>query len=71
MKDGIITLKADKLLVGPLSLRARVHHGRVVDTELLMAGRIWRVEQLLDHERAWYEAAKDEVKAEAAKEVAS
>lgn len=66
MKDGIITLKADKLLVGPLSLRARVHHGRVVDTELLMAGRTWKVEQLLDHERAWYDAALAAVKEEVA-----
>jgi len=66
MTNGIITLKADKLLIGPLTLRARVHNGRVVDTELLMAGRVWAVAQLLDHERAWYEAAMAEVKAEAA-----
>jgi len=66
MQDGIITFKADKLLVGPLLLRARVHRGRLVDTELLLAGRPWTPEQLLTHERAWYEAAMAELRAEVA-----
>lgn len=65
MTNGIITLKADRL-IGPLTLRARVHNGRVVDTELLMAGRVWAVDQLLRHERAWYDEALAEVKREAA-----
>lgn len=66
MRDGTITLKADKSLVGPLLLRARVHSGRIVDTELLLAGRPWTPEQLLKHERAWYEKAMAELRAEIA-----
>lgn len=66
-KTCILTFKADKLLVGPLTLRVRVHNGRLVDTELTLAGRPWTPEQLLRHERAWYEAAmsaaRDEVSA--------
>lgn len=65
MKDGIITLKADKL-VGPLMLRARVHNGRLVDTELTRVGRQCTPEQLLNHERAWYDAALAAVKEEVA-----
>lgn len=66
MQDGIITFKADKLLVGPLLLRVRVHRGRIVDTELMLAGRPYMADQLLDHERAWYEAAMAELRAEIA-----
>lgn len=52
-----IELRPDRMTVGPFVLRALVDGTRIIQTELLLAGREWSPAQLLDHERAWYDEA--------------
>lgn len=52
-----IELRPDRMTVGPFVLRALVDGARIIQTELLLAGREWPTDRLLDHERAWYNEA--------------
>lgn len=61
-----IELSADRFKVGPLVLRALLDGGRIIQTEILLAGREWSEDKLLQHELTWYAEALVEIRKRAA-----
>ena len=61
MARQYIEFSADRFTVGPLVVRALIDHGRIIQTEILLAGREWSEDKLLKHELEWYAATLKEI----------